>query len=232
MQHKNTTKKLPTVMTAKEADAVIARINTGCATGLRNRTALEVMYRAGLRVGEVCSLRASHVRLDDEVIEVREGKGGKDRNVPMDSRLAGWMGRWISSPAQNYRAALFHTIRGEQDRPTKPRYWQKLVKRCAVDALGEERGDEITPHVFRHTYATHLLDDGFNLREVQQLLGHERLDTTQIYTHVNPAELRKKVSNRGQGRSTPGRVENALRAINELNTEELGRVINAIDDQH
>jgi len=184
-------KKLPVVLDKEEAEAILAQPNTGCPTGLRNRAILEVMYRAGLRVSEVINLRPGDIRWNSGILEVRSGKGGKDRNVPVDSETMGWLRAW-QGKRPSRRQRFFTTLQGN---PLSPRYLQELVKRLAHNA-GVERADQVTPHVFRHTYATELLNDNFTIREVQTLLGHSNVSTTQIYTHVEPRALAEKIQRR------------------------------------
>ncbi len=195
-------RRLPVVLEKAEAEAILAMPNTRCPTGLRNRAVLEVMYRAGLRNAEVTGLRPSHVRWQSGVVEVHSGKGGKDRNVPVDGEMLGWLHAWKAERPKGQ--TFFCTLKGGR---LSPRYLQELVKRLAVKALGEERGTQVTPHVLRHSYATHLLGDGFTIREVQQLLGHASVATTQIYTHVSPKDLAAKIQARA------GQTEVHVRAL-------------------
>ena len=184
-------KRLPVVLEAAEVKAILDAANIHCPTGFRNRTMLTVLWRCGLRVSEACNLRPEHIRWDTKILEVRRGKGGKDRNVPLDDVAFDWLERWRA-----HRAAspfFFSSLKGMR---LSPRYVQQLVKRLAKKALPPARAALVTPHVLRHTYATELLDEGFTLRDVQTLLGHASVATTQIYTHVRPAALTAKVRRR------------------------------------
>ena len=179
------------VLEKAEVEAVLGQPNTRCPTGLRNRAILEVMYRGGLRLSEVVNLRPRDVRWESSGLEVRKGKGAKDRNVPVDSETVGWLRAWETLRPKGKR--FFCTLKGGE---LSGRYLQEMVKRLAVKALGDDRGKRVTPHVLRHTYATELLNGGFTIREVQDLLGHSSVQTTQIYTHVRPGDLAAKIQAR------------------------------------
>ncbi len=180
-------KKLPKVISKDEAQALLAQSNTGCPTGLRNRVALELMYRAGLRVSEVTKLKPGDIRWQSGEVEIHNGKGGRERVVPVDSDTMQWLERWQQQRPRK-AGRFFTTLQGK---PVSIRYLQAMVDRCAEKA-GLER-ERVSPHVLRHSYATEKLDEGFTIREVQELLGHSNVATTQIYTHVNPGSLREKV---------------------------------------
>jgi integrase/recombinase XerD len=195
-------KKLPYVLAREDAEAIKAMPNTRCATGLRNRAMLEVMHGCGLRVSEVCALRRADIRWAAKMIEVRGGKGGKDRPVPYDAAVGAWLEAW---DAQRPRGrTFFTTVKAPAGGPVSPRYVQQLVRRLAmrVEIAQGRRGElrEVTPHTFRHAYATELLEDGFNIREVQDLLGHADVHTTEIYTHVRPEGLAEKIRSRRRTR--------------------------------
>lgn len=196
-----TRKKLPVVLTPEEEAALVAVVNTNSTTGLRNRAMLAVMLGAGLRVSEVIGLRGVDVDLGRGEIRVNDGKGGRDRIVPVNGETLAWLRAWAEKRKAlklNGKAPFFVGLREgvtgmgyrEPGQSLSVRYLQKLVSR-----LGEAAGIDkrVTPHVLRHSFATRGLDRGYNLREVQTLLGHSSVTTTQIYTHVNPEELRRKV---------------------------------------
>ncbi len=198
---KRTPKRLPQTLTTDEVNALLATVNTACTTGLRNRTMLEVMAGAGLRVSEVVALRGVDVDLQRGTLTVRQGKGSKDRVVPVDRETLGWLQAWAEkrkSLGLNGKECFFVGIReGATGRGTRERgeglttrYLQGLVGTLAAAAGIEKR---VSPHTLRHTYATRLLDRGFNLREVQTLLGHASVQTTEVYTHVNEEDLRAKL---------------------------------------
>ena len=155
----------------------------GTARGLRDRAMLETLYATGLRVSELVGVRALDVSLNEGVVRVVLGKGGKDRLVPLGAEAAHWIDQYLARARPELAAgrvsdALFITGRGEA--MTRQAFWQ-LVKKYAV--LADVRAP-LSPHVLRHAFATHLLNHGADLRVVQMLLGHADISTTQIYTHV------------------------------------------------
>lgn len=194
-------KRLPVVLTPEEEAQLVAVVKTQSTTGLRNRAIFAAMLGAGLRVSEVIGLRGVDVDLGRGEIRVNDGKGGRDRVIPVNSETLAWLRAWAEKRkviGLNGKAPFFVGLREgvtgkgyrEPGQALTARYLQRLVSR-----LGEVAGIEkrVTPHVLRHSFATRLLDRHFNLREVQTLLGHSNVATTQIYTHVNPEELRRKV---------------------------------------
>ncbi|MFC1629544.1 tyrosine-type recombinase/integrase [Gemmatimonadota bacterium] len=215
--------KLPVVLEKDEAEAILTQPNTGCPTGLRNRAILEVMYRAGLRVSEVINLKPGDIRWNSGILEVRGGKGGKDRNVPVDSETLGWLRAW-QGQRPGRRQRFFTTLQGK---PLSPRYLQQLVKRLAHKA-GLERADQVTPHVFRHTYATELLNCGFTIREVQTLLGHANVSTTQIYTHISPQVLTAKIRGRRVNGEGDQQIREMAKTLSELPAEAKATIISLL----
>ena len=194
-------KRLPIVLEKDEIEALRKGPNTRCPTGLRNRTMIETMYGAGLRVSEVVNLRPGDIRWRDGLLEVHEGKGARDRNIPVKDETLAWLQAWKEKRPTRARR-FFCTLKG---RPLSARYVQQMIKRMAQRA-GLERAEKVTPHTLRHSYATHMLNGGFTIREVQELLGHSSITTTQIYTHVRPGGLLEKI--RGQG--APSKEAKAL----------------------
>jgi len=179
---------LPKVIERDNMGALLEAPNVRCPTGLRNRCMLEVMYRCGLRSGEVVALRPEDIRWQGYVIEVRHGKGDVDRCIPFGETVADWMVQWAAVRADD-AARWFCTLAGKA---LMPRYLNAMCER-----LGKRAGiGHVTPHMLRHTYATELLEEGFNLREVQELLGHAHVSTTQIYTHVAMTDLKDKLRRR------------------------------------
>ncbi len=195
---KNLKKRLPTVLEIHEAQKLLAVPNTRCPTGLRNRAILEVMYRGGLRVSEVVKLRAPDIRWKQGIIEVHNGKGGRDRNVPVRSETIGWLQAWGEKRPKRARF-FFCTLAGKR---LAVRYIQAMVERMAGRSGVQCR---VSPHTLRHTYATEMLDQGFTIREVQMLLGHSSVQTTQIYTHVRPADIAAKIQ--AQDKAEPDDAE-------------------------
>jgi len=182
---------LPRYLNKEEVAKLLAAPDQGASTGLRDRAMLELLYACGLRVSELCQLELSD--LDPELGVLRVvGKGGRQRLVPVGkAALAA-----VRSYTENARPQLLHgrgsrylfvTARG--DRLTRQAFWKLLT------GHGKKVGifGRLTPHVVRHSFATHLLEGGADLRSVQTMLGHADISTTQIYTHVLRSRLRKTV---------------------------------------
>jgi len=181
---------LPKFLTVDEAEALLRAPDPGKPHGVRDRAMLEVLYGSGLRVSELASLRHAEINRDDGFLVCR-GKGGKERIVPLGRAACEAVGRYLAEVRPRLdpnggREELFLSRRG---RPfTRQGIW-KLLRQHAVRAgLDATR---ITPHVLRHSFATHLLERGADLRSVQLMLGHSRITTTQIYTHVSRERLRQ-----------------------------------------
>ena len=192
---------------------MLAAPNIQAPTGLRNRVILEVMYRAGLRVSEVIKLRPSDILWESSILEIHQGKGSKDRNVPIDQETVGWMLAWdVKRPKSK---SYFCTLRCGA---ISARYLQAMIKRLAFNA-GLQRASSVTPHVLRHTYATELLNGGFTIREVQELLGHSSVATTQIYTHVRPEHLAEKIKGRNQTWNNNNQITDLAKQISKLPDE-------------
>jgi integrase/recombinase XerD len=181
---------LPRALSAEDVDALIAAPDVSSAPGLRDRALIEVLYATGLRVSELVGLRLAEVRLDQRYVQC-VGKGGKPRIVPLGDEAATWLERYLheSRPALSRGRELpwvFLNARAGR-RLSRFGFW-KLLK-----AYGQRAGvrAHLSPHVLRHSFATHLLERGADLRAIQTMLGHADLSTTQIYTHVLEARLRQ-----------------------------------------
>ena len=209
-------RKLPKVLKADEVKALFDQINTGCPTGLRNRAMLQLMYRAGLRLSEVLHLAPGDV--DGGQVSVIDGKGGSDRVVGIDADTADLVRRWKAERPARTRTLLFTTLKGK---PLSPRYMQQLLHRLAARAgVRDDERRSVTPHVLRHTYATELLEEGYNLREVQHVLGHANVQTTQVYTHVAEDELMRKLQNRNGMPAADETVKQIAALLVGLSTEQ------------
>lgn len=184
-------KRQPKILEKAEVEALLRQPNTRCLTGLRNRAILELMYRAGLRVGEICALRPGDIRWEARETLVR-GKGQRERTVPLEERSVHLLELWAEKRPST-RSAFFCTLQGGR---MSSRYIQQMVKREAQAAGLDADDRRITPHALRHTYATELLDEGLTIREVQHLLGHSSVATTQIYTQIRPQAIREKITAR------------------------------------
>lgn len=231
-------RRLPVTLTPEEIEAILATINPKSTTGLRNRTMLQVLLGAGLRVSELVGLRGVDVDLTKGTIRVNLGKGGKDRVVPINHETLGWLQAWAEKRKAldlNGRAPFFVGLREgptglghrKQGEGLKTRYVQSLVSRLAEAAGIEKR---VSPHTLRHTYATRMLEKGFNVREVQTLLGHANIASTQIYTHVEPEELRKKIQGASceEKTSTDPQVRMLAEVLGKLTVEQREALVKAI----
>lgn len=157
--------------------------------GLRDRALLEVLYGSGVRFSELVDLKVGDVDLEEKVLWVRQGKGSRDRVVPLGRWAVEWLGRYLAASAERRKRQrterVFLTPRGK-----RMANWvlNELLRRHAKKA-GIQR--HVTAHLIRHTFATLLLREGADIRTIQQLLGHERLSSTQIYTHLDIEDLRQ-----------------------------------------
>ena len=179
-------KRLPKTVQAEDVKKLLSEPNRKCPTGLRNYCMMVLMYRAGLRVSEVVDLQCSQVEWKAEQVRVI-GKGDKERLIPLEPWVIDTLGSWKAIRPKSKH--FFCTLDGG---PLNRRYINAMLERASKKAEIEH----VNPHALRHTCATEMLGDGLNIRDVQQVLGHEHLNTTMIYTHVNPVELRGKIQAR------------------------------------
>lgn len=185
-------KHLPEVLSVNEIDRIQNVIDLSQPEGHRDRAIVEVLYSCGLRVSELCSLRISDLALDDGYIRV-QGKGSKQRLVPIGSRARKELDLWfidrnalpIPPEEQDY---VFVSIR-------RKRHLSRITVFHWIKVYAERAGisKPISPHTFRHSFATHLLEGGANLRAIQAMLGHESITTTEIYTHIDRSFLREQI---------------------------------------
>jgi integrase/recombinase XerD len=183
-------RSLPKALAESEIDALLAAPDIASPVGVRDRAMLELMYAAGLRVSELVTLPATALNLRQGVLRVM-GKGSKERLVPLGEEAQHWLQRYLDEArpqlaGKRALAPLFLNASGEA--PTRQQFWQ-LVKRYAGAAGIDPK--RISPHGLRHSFATHLLNRGADLRALQLLLGHASLSTTQIYTLVAREHLQK-----------------------------------------
>jgi integrase/recombinase XerD len=180
---------LPKTLTLEEIERILAQPDTSDPIGLRDRAMLEVAYGCGLRVSEVIGLELGDID-DDEGFVRCFGKGGKERLVPLGDEAAHWLQRYVADgrPELCSSAAQQALFLGRRGRPLTRQWFAKLLKAYATEAgIGRDR---VSPHVLRHSFATHLLEGDADLRAVQVMLGHARIATTEIYTHVDRGRLR------------------------------------------
>lgn len=182
--------RMPKTLSEQQVEALLGAPAVQTDRGLRDRAMLELLYATGLRVSELVNLGVLDLSLSDGVIRVIEGKGGKDRLVPLGGEAAHWLDLYLKSARMSLlgartSAALFVTARAQA--MTRQSFWL-LIKKYAVIAGVRA---PMSPHVLRHAFATHLLNHGADLRVVQLLLGHADISTTQIYTHVARERLQQ-----------------------------------------
>ena len=182
-------RKLPRVLSVEEAERLALAPDVSTPLGLRDRAMLEMLYGAGLRVSELTGLERMHLLFDLEVVRV-VGKGNRERVVPIGREAVVWVERYLDEGRPQIEQAdscqwVFLNRRGR--RITRMGVW-KLLRQHARRS-GIER--EVSPHVLRHSFATHLLEGGADLRAVQEMLGHADISTTQIYTHVDRKYLKE-----------------------------------------
>ncbi len=179
---------VPHSLSVTEVDALLAAPDTSTTLGLRDRAMMETLYATGLRVSELVGLTIDRVRLDPGFVRI-VGKGRKERLVPLGLSAIEWIERYSDSARtvldRHRRPELFLNFRGGA--LTRQGFWKILRRHASTAGIGSR----LTPHVVRHSFATHLVEHGADLRSVQMMLGHASLTTTEIYTHVARERLRK-----------------------------------------
>lgn len=185
-------KHLPEVLSVEEIDRIIAVIDLSKPEGIRDRAIIEVLYGCGLRISELVNLRISQLYLDDGYIRVT-GKGSKERLVPIEGVAVARVREWLV------------TRMGHKTKPGEEDYvFVSLTRGCRLSRISlfvyikeyaRKAGivKNISPHTFRHSFATHLLQGGANLRAIQMMLGHEDISTTEIYMHIDKTHLRQEI---------------------------------------
>lgn len=186
-----TERLLPDVLSVDEIDAMIAAIPADQDEACRNRAIIEMLYGSGLRVSELCNLRISRISVADGMVIV-EGKGAKQRLVPISPEAIDAIEDYMT------RRSLGPIQPGEEDILFLNRRGRRLTRVMIfyiIRQLAELAGirKKVSPHTLRHSFATHLLEGGANLRAIQQLLGHESIDTTEIYIHLDSTQLRRQL---------------------------------------
>ena len=180
--------KLPKVLSLEEINMMFNTIKTNEPLDLRNRCMLEFLYGSGLRISELLDLKPENISLHKKELHV-VGKGNKERIVPLSDMSIDAFSKWMSKgkPHIKNRGENYLFVNKNGNKLTRQGVW-KLIKEIALEA-GITK--EISPHTLRHSFATHLLNNGFNLRYVQFLLGHKDISTTQIYTHITLDKLKE-----------------------------------------
>ena len=182
---------LPSVLTFNEIELLCSRIDIDTSLGLRDRAMIEVLYACGLRISELLTLLLREIYFKEEFIRIL-GKGSKERLVPISNRALTWVKKYLdqSRPIldkhQRSNGIAFLNTRGSI--MSRMGFWKILKKYIRDSGIRKE----IHPHTFRHSFATHLLEGGADLRAVQEMLGHADISTTQIYTHLDRSYLQQE----------------------------------------
>lgn len=185
-------RKLPEVLTIEEIDRIIAQIDLGTAEGQRNKAIIETLYSCGLRVSELVNLRFEDCFFEEGFVRVI-GKGNKERLVPVSPSVIEEVGTYVATDRplvpikKGQEAYVFLNRRGAQ----LTRVMIFTIIKNLVTLAGIQKN--ISPHTFRHSFATHLIEGGANLRAIQDMLGHESITTTEIYTHLDQRFLREAI---------------------------------------
>lgn len=185
-------KHLPEVLSVEEIDAIEGVIDVSTPEGQRDRAAIEMLYSCGLRVSELCNLLLSDLYLDEGFLRVT-GKGNKQRLVPISERAIRELKSWFA-----FRNSI-NIKPGEEDyvfiSAVRKKHLSRITVFHNIKVYAEQAGIQktISPHTFRHSFATHLLEGGANLRAIQTMLGHESISTTEIYTHIDRRFLRDQI---------------------------------------
>ncbi len=183
--------RLPSVLTVDEIDRMIGVVDLSKPDGQRNRAIIEVLYGCGLRVSELVNLKISELYLDEQFLMVI-GKGNKQRLVPISSVAIKEIEKY------KYDRNQLDIKKGEEDILFLNRFGHRLTRVMVFYIIKKHAGlagitKQISPHTLRHSFATHLLEGGANLRVIQEMLGHESITTTEIYTHLDTAYLRSEI---------------------------------------
>ena len=203
-------KRLPKdILTAEEAERVLSQPDTGTLTGIRDRAILEMLYSTGIRRQELVNLERQHIDAERGIVAIRQGKGKKDRFIPVGERALLWLEKYLADVRPEHETTDIHTLfldeSGQQLDPHRiSRAVRSYVERSGVNRQGR-------CHLFRHTMATLMLENGADIRFIQQMLGHSQLSTTEIYTHVSILKLKQVHTLTHPARLPDGKAE-ALRA--------------------
>ena len=196
-------RKLPDVLSIEEVNRIISAIDLSRREGVRNKAMLEVLYSCGLRVTELCELQLSKVDFIDRVVQVI-GKGNKVRTIPIGTTAL----QAIDDYLAEYRSQLI-PMKGHEDKVFLGRQGRSLSRQMAFTmlrrvAIQAQIRKSISPHTFRHSFATHLIEAGADLRAVQEMLGHEQIATTEIYTHLDRRFLKDQIEHFHPRSNAPG----------------------------
>lgn len=177
---------LPTFLNQHEMGKLLTIPDVSTEIGLRDRAILELMYACGLRVSEVCDLNIFDPDLDTGILTCK-GKGSKTRKVPIGKSAVEWLRSYLLKRRQKENIEIQNLFVSSEGKPLNRQTIFLIVKACG-EKIGRE---DCSPHTLRHTFATHLVQNSADIRSVQQMLGHADISTTQVYTHITDAHLRK-----------------------------------------
>ncbi len=192
LESPNFGRRLPDVLSVEEIDAMIDAIDLGKADGQRNKAIIETLYGCGLRVSELVNLRLSQIYTREEYIIV-DGKGSKQRLVPISQVALNAIKKYVGGRRSRVKVArgcddiVFLSKRG--GKLSRVMVFYVIKQLCELAGIYKN----ISPHTLRHSFATHLLEGGANLRAIQQMLGHESITTTEIYVHIDRSTLRREI---------------------------------------
>lgn len=185
-------KKLPSVLSIEEVDLLLDSLKMDTPLNIRNKTMIEVLYATGVRISELINIKINDIHINQGYIKII-GKGNKERIVPLSDESIKLLKLYITDSrvklSKEYNNYLFLNYDG--NKMTRQGFW-KILKKLVLEA-GITK--DISPHTIRHSFASHLLENGLDLRYVQELLGHEDIKTTQIYTHINNQKLKQTYLN-------------------------------------
>lgn len=179
-------KKLPNVLSFEEVEDLLDAPDIENDSELRDKAMLETMYASGLRVSELLSLQLGNINFNEEYLKIK-GKGSKERIVPIGEFALDFINRYVTLVRPKYsKNRTKYLFLNRDGAPISRQYFWRQIKKYALKANIDR---EISPHTLRHSFATHLLENGANLKEVQEMLGHTKIETTQIYTHVSTKRI-------------------------------------------
>jgi len=182
---------LPSVLTFEEVESLFAVPDTSKTLGLRNRAMFEIIYASGLRISELLTLKISQIYFEQEILRIF-GKGRKERLVPVSPSALSWVKKYLDTgrPSLDKKRLgetyVFLNARGKQ--MSRMGFWKILDKDAHLAGIKKK----VHPHTMRHSFATHLIENGADLRAVQEMLGHADISTTQIYTHLDRSHIEKQ----------------------------------------
>lgn len=182
-------RKLPEILIVEEIDKMFSKADVTNSLGLRDKAILEIMYACGLRVSELINLKVSNIWIDDELVQVF-GKGSKERVIPIGRQALEWIKLYLAksrTSIANPRSEDYLFLNWRGKKLSRMAIWNIIDKYSKMAGIDKK----MHPHILRHSFATHLLEGGADLRSVQEMLGHSDISTTQIYTHVDITYLKE-----------------------------------------